>query len=148
MHFCSQHHSSDSAFRLTQINTVHVGAPLLGYVDVQVEEAQRVSEVLPGTGVQHQHGIMGRGLGERLLVPVGPLGSVQPLAQAEASSSSFGAQQGGRGVGQDGQNFLWVPWKVLAELWNGAETTELPGGFSPTSLRLEGPWNGNRLHRV
>lgn len=116
-----------------------MGAPLLGYVDVQVEEAQRVSEVLPGTGVQHQHGIMGRGLRERLLVPVGPLGSVQPLAQAEASSSSFGAQQGGRGVGQDGQNFLWVPWKVLAELWNGAETTELPGGFykltSPYKLK-------------
>lgn len=96
-----------------------MGAPLLGYVDVQVEEAQRVSKVLPGTGVQHQHGIVGRGLGERLLVPVGTLGSVQHLAQAEAPPScSFGAQQGGRGVGQDGQNFLWVPCKVLAELWN------------------------------
>lgn len=101
-----------------------MGAPLLGYIDVQVKEAQRVSEVLPGTGVQYQHGIVGRGLGERLLVPVGPLGTVQPLAQAQASSSSFGAQQGGRGVGQDGQNFLGVPWKVLAELWNGAETSE------------------------
>lgn len=84
-----------------------------------------MSKVLSRTGVQHQHGIVGRrGLGKRLLVPVGALGSVQHLAQAEAASSSFGAQQGGRGVGQDGQDFVRVPWKIRTELWNGAGSRE------------------------
>lgn len=97
------------AFPLTQIYTIHMGAPLLGHIDVQVEEAQRVSKVFSRTGVQHQHCIVGRGLSERLRVPVGSLGSVQHLAQAVASSSRLGAQQGGRGVGQDGQDFVGVP---------------------------------------
>lgn len=130
-----------------------MGAPLLGHIDVQVEEAERVSKVLSGTGVKHQHGIVGRGLGERLLVPVGPLGSVQHLAQAVASSARFGAQQGGRGVGQDGEDFVGVPWKVRSKLWNGVEareteTTELPGDFLTVSFRLEGPQTIYRVQPV
>lgn len=97
-----------------------MGAPFLGHIDVEVEEAQRVSKVLSRTGVQHQHGIVGRGLRVRLLVPVGPLGPVQHLAKAEASSSGFGAQQGGRGVRQDSQDLVRVPWKIWSERWTGA----------------------------
>lgn len=92
-------------FGLTQINTIHMGASLLGHVHIHVEEAHRVSKVVPGARIQHQHGIVGRGVWVRLLVSVWPLGSVQHLADAETSSSSFGAQHPG-GVWQDGQNFV------------------------------------------
>lgn len=92
-------------FGLTQINTIHMGASLLGHIHIHIEEAHRVSKVVLGARIQHQHGIVGRGVWVRLLVSVWPLGSVQHLADAETSSSSLGAQHP-RGVRQDGQNFV------------------------------------------
>lgn len=96
---------------LTQVNAIQVGASLLGHVHVHIEEDHWVPKVLPGAGIQHQHSIMGRGAGERLVVPVWPFGAVQRLADAE-TATRFGARCPGRGVRQDGHDFVWITWKV------------------------------------
>jgi len=99
------HGNHASEWWLTQVDAVLVGAPLLRHVQVHVEEDHRVSEVLPGARVQNQHGVVGRGAGEGLLLPVGSVPSVQHLA--EAPPPKFGAHGG---VRQDGQDLVWVTW--------------------------------------
>ncbi|TNN39002.1 hypothetical protein EYF80_050826 [Liparis tanakae] len=77
---------------------------ILRRIGVHVEEDHRVSEVLPGARVQNQHGVVGRGAGEGLLLPVGSVPSVQHLA--EAPPPKFGAHEG---VRQDGQDLTATP---------------------------------------
>lgn len=92
-------------FKLTQVNTIQVGAPLLCHIHIHIVEDHRVSEVLSGTGIQHQHGIVSRGAGGVLLVSVDSLPGIHGLAGAEWYSR-IGVDHSTRGVRQDGQNFI------------------------------------------
>lgn len=65
-------------------------APLLCYIHIYIEEDHWVPKVLPRARIQHQHGIMGRGARERLLVSEWTFSSVQHLADA-VTSPLFGA---------------------------------------------------------
>ena len=71
--------------RLTQVNSIQVGASLLRHIYIHVEEDHWVSKVLPWAWIQHQHGIMDCGAREKLLSPVGSFPSIQSLADTESS---------------------------------------------------------------
>lgn len=79
---------------LTQVNAIQVRASLLRHIHIHVEQDHRVPKVLPGARIQHQHGIVGRGAGGRLLLP-------EPCPQ-------FGARGAARGVRQDGHDCVCV----------------------------------------
>lgn len=108
---------------LTQVNAIQMGASLLCHIHIHIEEDHWVPKVLPRTRVKHQHGIMGCGVRERLLVSVWTFSSIQHLADAE-TPPCFGAHHPRWGVRQDGQNFFWVTWKVLEDHMNQYGDTE------------------------
>ena len=107
---------------LTQVNAIQMCAPLLCHIHIYIEEDHWVPKVLPRARVQHQHGIMGRGAWERLLVSEWTLSSVQHLADG-VTSPWFGVHHPTWGVRQDGQNFVRVTWRDFGKK-RGIHSTE------------------------